>query len=713
MSSSVNCLSVGSSGSRYTARWIASIVLLSPPAVATLPSPAMAQQPALQVEPAGPGSKATWAVLIGVDGYKHVRPLVHCNDDVRLLRRTLTERGGLRAGHILSLSEEESTPSPTRENILRRVPKHLNKARPGDSVLVFFSGHGFRDAAGKTYLAPIDCRPGELEDTAVPLATLREHLQACRAAVKLLVIDACHAGGTRSGSEGVIKGLTGGDLRKDLEEAAGIYTLASCGPQEASIVWTAKRNGLFTYWLNRGMEGAADANMDGRIDADELYRFVHRQVVATAPRLNHRQTPVQIVGPDVAGVPTVIALRPEPLMRTLNRITELVHEQAVRQGVDKVGVVEFTCLAGNGEVLSGPIGPFGRLAAERLERELLHLADGAYQVVDHRRMRAAVKDVRVEQLGDPETMQQVAQHIPDVDALLTGHFLPIVDRAQLRLTCRLLRPATGEVLASVTGVIDIDAELQAFTGASGDVRIPPPPDPEVDHRVSLVAHLAQQSDKPHPLLRDGFPFRVEVVSGGAAKKLHVLPDRPNDVFIAARDDEEFYIRVRNETDERVAMVLLLDGVSSRLTQQQLHGGHAAQRGVVVEHVLPQEALGWVLRPQTVHGIEGFSALTGDKADEKGRVNAVVRPFEFVSPPLGMAARLGFGESVGQITAIFYEEYREGGRGLDGAADRIAIGGKEERRTHLPPPQPFRRGRVLATVTIRYVHEDSLKEARSW
>ncbi len=681
---------------------IIGLSLLLPPAVAIPPLPALGQQAASQVEPGEPNSRATWAVLIGVDGYRHVRPLVHCNDDVRLLRRTLRGRGGLQAGQVLSLSEERDTQPPTRENILRKVPEFLAKAGPSDSVLLFFSGHGFRDAAGKTYLAPIDCRPEELENTAVPLATLRKHLQACRAAVKLLVIDACHAGGTRSAAGGSLKGLTSAELRKDLEEAAGIYTLASCGPQEASIVWTAKRNGLFTYWLNRGLEGAADANMDGRIDADELYRFVHRQVVATAPRLNHRQTPVQIVGPDVAGVPTVIALRPEPLMRTLNRMTELLHEQALRHGVNQVGVVEFICLAGGGEVLGGSIGPFGRLAAERLERELLHLADGAYQVVDHRRVRAAVKDVRVEQLGDTETVQRLSERIPDVDALLTGHFLPIFDRAQLRLTCRLLRPATGEVLASITGVIDIDAELRAFTGASGDVRIPPAPDPETDHRISLVAHLNEEAEARHPLLRDDFPFRVEVVSGDAAKQLHVLPDRPNDVFIAAREDEEFHVRVRNGTDGRVAMVLLLDGVNSRLDRQPIQHDDATKRGVVVEHTLPQEALGWVLRPQTTHGLEGFYSGRGEEA--------TVQRFVFVSPPLGMAARLGFGENIGQITAIFYEERGIArGRREELKDGGIVIGGKDEERTHLPPPQPFRRGRVLATVTIRYVHEDSLKE----
>ncbi len=175
-------------------------------AIAALSLPVSAQQPTAQPLRNEADSTTTWALLIGVDGYQHVRPLVHCKDDVRLLRQTLRERGGLKDRHIFSLSEEDDTPLPTRENILQKLGEFLDKPGAGDSVLVFFSGHGFRDAAGKTYLAPIDCHPDRLQETAVPVATQRDHLQACRAAVKLLVIDACHAGGARGSAGGQARG---------------------------------------------------------------------------------------------------------------------------------------------------------------------------------------------------------------------------------------------------------------------------------------------------------------------------------------------------------------------------------------------------------------------------------------------------------------------------------------------------------------------------
>ena len=230
----------------------------------------------------------TWAVLIGVEGYTKVRPLKYCVADVELLEEILVDRGGVnRNQHILAMTDEAPEErQPTRDNILREVADFLKQSRAGDTVLVYFSGHGFREPGGSTFLAPIECDPEHLGLTGVPLATLRQYVESSRASVKLLVLDACHAGNTKGQA-----GLTGEELEADLSQAVGVYTLASCKAREESIYWEEKRQGLFTYWLSRGLEGAADASGDGVILADELYNFVYARVRNTAGHLNHQQTP--------------------------------------------------------------------------------------------------------------------------------------------------------------------------------------------------------------------------------------------------------------------------------------------------------------------------------------------------------------------------------------------------------------------------------------
>ena len=182
----------------------------------------------LDVEPVARPNRSgpvTWAVLIGVDAYRHVRPLKFCTRDAEVLAETLVHRAGLTETRILKLTVNAGAKlQPTRENILLRLPEFLQLAQPGDSVIVFFSGHGFRDATGSTFLASIDCNRENLGLTAVPVATVRQYLESCKASVKLFLIDACHAGAVK----GTETGLTAKDLQPVLENAVGVYTLASC-----------------------------------------------------------------------------------------------------------------------------------------------------------------------------------------------------------------------------------------------------------------------------------------------------------------------------------------------------------------------------------------------------------------------------------------------------------------------------------------------------
>ncbi len=74
------------------------------------------------------------------------------------------------------------------------MPKWLARSGPNDTMIVYFSGHGFRDTDGKLYLAPLDINPADPAATGISVEWLRQQLAACPANFKLLVIDACHAG---------------------------------------------------------------------------------------------------------------------------------------------------------------------------------------------------------------------------------------------------------------------------------------------------------------------------------------------------------------------------------------------------------------------------------------------------------------------------------------------------------------------------------------
>jgi len=627
---------------------------------------------------------STWAVLIGVDDYQEARPLKYCTADAALLAKTLIKRGGLKPNHILVMTKEQAPELwPIRENILEQVPRFLKQACPGDSVIVFFSGHGFRCDAGKTFLAPSDCDIENLAPTAVPMILLRQDLESCQASTKVLVIDACHAGNTK----GEQIGLTGKDLETDMEEAAGVYTLASCQARERSLYCDEKKQGLFTYWLNRGLEGSADDNGDAAISVEELHRFVNFQVSHAAEHRFHcRQTPVQIVGPDVPGIPIMLRLKPEPVMSTLRRVGELVHEQALCRGVGKLGVLEFTCLIGNREMLRGNVGPFGRTAAGKVEEALVQLAGNRYGVADQRQVAYATKDLTVEELGNPEALQELRDRPPKLEAILTGTFLRIPNPDRLRLTCKLLQLPGGELLASVSGVVHIDEDLWGLLGQSANATQVPPAPALGRLPPTPVQALNEQAKLLNPVLDPDFKFPIAIYSEGRKKPFFQLPGRPNDLFFAGRPGEEFEIRVRNRSPRSVLMRLLVDGVNTIVQ----HDNDSD-----VQHVLLDEARGWILDPDSEYPIEGWYMGVGD--------NAEVDRFRFVDPPRAVASQLGFSEDIGMITAAFYAKQTSRGAG---ANQQMGVGRGRKETRNTPVPVPFPVGRMLAAVTIRYVHEDA-------
>ena len=69
---------------------------------------------------------------------------------------------------------------------------------------------------------------------------------------------------------------------------------ASSGVQ-ASSTYEDKGHGLFTYYLLKGLQGAADANGSGNISVKELHEYIRPKVETIAlEEYNNEQTPQMI-----------------------------------------------------------------------------------------------------------------------------------------------------------------------------------------------------------------------------------------------------------------------------------------------------------------------------------------------------------------------------------------------------------------------------------
>jgi hypothetical protein len=635
----------------------------------------------------------TWLLLVAVD--KHDNPrldrgVANTVRDADLLRKTLQERTGLPAAQILTLAGKAGR--PTREHLRKQIPAFLALAGPNDRLIFFYSGHGVIHQ-DKAYLVPADLDTKNISGTGLPLAELRDALASCKAAAKFLVLDCCHAGGASrapddpgASSEAVAKSLQARKLK-------GAIVLGSCADDEESFEWPSRGQGIFTYWLCRGLEGGADENGDGKLTFEEIYQYVYDRVPKTAKEVARAtQTPVRIVGPDVEGTPHLLALLPEPPESLCRRLAEQIDLEARRQKLKRVGVLEFTVPLAKVEGLARANLP--AYCAEKVRAALAEFAGRDYELLTGEQMHKAAKGLRVEEVGDPNAMQRL-RDAGGPDAVVTGTLKR--RGANLHLQCDLVATATGNSLVKPAGVLPLSEELAADAGASFDNRERPAGSP---YAPEVVAHVQQQAGQAHPLKASDFPFKVRVNTILAKPDDDVTPRTPrrakdlidlgpsggtkgarSDLFIGARKDEMIEIVVENQGAERVALALLVDGVNTL-------GGKRQRLG---------EAWPWVLEPKKTYRYEGWyfpETAVAEPGQQKFKMNRFL--FKDVAPAAG---REKFGDAPGVITLAFYAE-----RGRDLKLD---LRQKDEQRTL--QAVDFKAGRLLGVVQIRYADEDDLKK----
>lgn len=151
----------------------------------------------------------------------------------------------------------ETVIQPTLGAMSREIRRALERAeRQGyRRILMYFSGHAFRDDDKRLFLLPPDYDPKNVARTSLSLQELQLLLQSTKSVpIRLLVLDCCHSGAGKGPSPGF------GQDEIDLvfESAAGTLTVASCQTIEESSEWDAKQQGVFTYWLCEVLAGAAD-----------------------------------------------------------------------------------------------------------------------------------------------------------------------------------------------------------------------------------------------------------------------------------------------------------------------------------------------------------------------------------------------------------------------------------------------------------------------
>ncbi len=239
-----------------------------------------------------------WAILVGVNDYAELEDLQYCRKDVEALAEQLVKVGFPRDGvFVLTDGAADAKNQPSKINFETRLKIVLKVAKPGDLVLVSFSGHGVC-ISGQTYLCPSDARLDNPEATMIPLQLVYRSLEQSQASRKLLWVDACRNDPRPSGarSAGAHEQDVAGLVKSLAATPKGILTLASCATDQISWEDEQLGHGVFMHFLMEGLSGKADAEEKGNRDACvsilELYNYAYIKTTRlVADRREKEQTP--------------------------------------------------------------------------------------------------------------------------------------------------------------------------------------------------------------------------------------------------------------------------------------------------------------------------------------------------------------------------------------------------------------------------------------
>jgi len=228
-------------------------------------------------------SHNVYAIIMGISNYPGITPLKYADKDAILFSKFLQSPtgGNTKPENIKLLLNEKANKNDFWAATGWLKNKNLKK---GDSLYIYFSGHGIATTENVYYFLPYDCYPnndennyemtGTIEISKVKYLVIKRYVDS---GVKVIfIMDACRSDQIPRNKETPLNYTNEFIVQKPMGEVM----LLSTGPGQVSIESEAIGNGhgIYTYYLVDGLAGAADkepfGDNNGKVTMEEISSYV-------------------------------------------------------------------------------------------------------------------------------------------------------------------------------------------------------------------------------------------------------------------------------------------------------------------------------------------------------------------------------------------------------------------------------------------------------
>jgi WD40 repeat protein len=216
------------------------------------------------------------ALVIGIGTYrdKNIRKLEYSESDASKFVDALTDTqiGNIPKENVTTLIGSNAT----QNTINTKIKKLAGQTKTGETLIVYFSGHGTPSSDGEAWLLPWDADQDDLPSSVVSLSSL----QATRTegGNLILILDSCFSGGTSGKSIDDPNAKPFGVQIKQTVPTGSVTVLSASSGNQTSFESRTRGGGLFTSYLIEGLTGKADTNADGTITLEEAFRYAKPKV---------------------------------------------------------------------------------------------------------------------------------------------------------------------------------------------------------------------------------------------------------------------------------------------------------------------------------------------------------------------------------------------------------------------------------------------------